>query len=1004
MSNLPVPPPNPASPSEVIATSLLALLALAPPGIIATQFWDAIAANPLESVLALAAYWAALAVLRFVGRVGGDVADRWVQRIADSADSVLSAALLGHRRTFVKRIRRHARELELHGLTTQGPFALWLPEVYVDVSLDPRATSVVAEGLHTRWEPGERRPLAHFIEGTDARVFTVAGYPGAGKTSLLRHAAATGARRGVLRRGRLPVLLTLRDHAEAVVDAEEPPDVADLVAGTAWLAGRVPAAWLRRRLERGNCLVLCDGLDETGDAEARRKVADWLTDQIARYEDNVYVVTSRPHGYDDNALRNTTRLHIRGFTSDQIAAFLHRWYHVSESRSTGETGQQVRARAHREAEALMERMRRRPALYDLASNPLLLTMIANVHRYRGALPGSRAELYREMCEMLLSRRRDEKGVGDSTLTIGQKGLLARRLAIMMMESRVKSLATPLALRVLSETLQRIPVEATAEECLADLVEGGTLIVRRDDLVAFPHLTFQEYLASTELADGPADDALSARIDDPWWRETILLWTEASDASTVVETCLRSGSVHALALAFECAKRPRELDPRLRAQLDDLLNGTPPTDDDGRALVAAVRISHDLHETVRLSGDVELCGRPVDDGLWRLFQADMSRDGRRPAADARPAADPLAPVHGAWAGDVRRFVAWVNSFFDDGTAYRLPTWAELADPAVRLVLDAATRPVWGTGPRGVDLFLAPGAADPFRIGADRWRDGVLADRRELGVFLMIALAYHRGVASDGEFTDRFDHTVNFTHAYGFAQAYDESDDTEPHVAAALSYVLARHRFLRPTSTDLWRRAADSDVGRVSETSLVRLLTRIGAVPERLGRAELLAIRAWLLLTARWLEQPDVAGAAEASDGFDDFLASTTTAEADHLHPDGVPAALRRAERIATAVARADPTDTMSPMAVRVIQEAAVLTDPFLRRRAGYDETAARCAGLGMYAAAAAMDRLTGTVPAESAARLAEAASSLRGAARALLVLRCRVAGEWTPADVVVLARS
>ncbi len=42
-----------------------------------------------------------------------------------------------------------------------------------------------------------------------------------------------------------------------------------------------------------------------------------------------------------------------------------------------------------------------PGLYDLTVNPLLLTMIATVHRYRGALPGSRVDLNGEICQVML---------------------------------------------------------------------------------------------------------------------------------------------------------------------------------------------------------------------------------------------------------------------------------------------------------------------------------------------------------------------------------------------------------------------------------------------------------------------------------------------------------------------------------------------------------------------------------------------------------------------------
>jgi hypothetical protein len=58
------------------------------------------------------------------------------------------------------------------------------------------------------------------------------------------------------------------------------------------------------------------------------------------------------------------------------------------TRGTDDAG--VAQQAAEEAQDLLSRLRSRPTLYELATNPLLLTMIAHVHHYRGALPGSRA--------------------------------------------------------------------------------------------------------------------------------------------------------------------------------------------------------------------------------------------------------------------------------------------------------------------------------------------------------------------------------------------------------------------------------------------------------------------------------------------------------------------------------------------------------------------------------------------------------------------------------------
>src|SRR5262249_20877669 len=58
-----------------------------------------------------------------------------------------------------------------------------------------------------------------------------------------------------------------------------------------------PKGWVTRRLERGDCIVMLDGLDEIVDSFNRKQVVAWLEHQMIAYSKNRFILTSRPHGY-----------------------------------------------------------------------------------------------------------------------------------------------------------------------------------------------------------------------------------------------------------------------------------------------------------------------------------------------------------------------------------------------------------------------------------------------------------------------------------------------------------------------------------------------------------------------------------------------------------------------------------------------------------------------------------------------------------------------------------
>ena len=117
--------------------------------------------------------------------------------------------------------------METIGLVTQAEYVLRTRQVYVDVALQPRpVTEAVPDGgvrsAAAIPAGGRARPPASFLR--TGNVPAVLGAAGSGKTTLARYAALEMAERrwwpwqvGFRRPRRVPVLLCLRDHAQAIL-------------------------------------------------------------------------------------------------------------------------------------------------------------------------------------------------------------------------------------------------------------------------------------------------------------------------------------------------------------------------------------------------------------------------------------------------------------------------------------------------------------------------------------------------------------------------------------------------------------------------------------------------------------------------------------------------------------------------------------------------------------------------------------------------------------------
>jgi hypothetical protein len=638
------------------------------------------------------------------------------------------------------------RYVDVQDLATGGDHIPRLGDVYVDVGL----VSQTADDAAARVTIGE------LLDRRSPVVLALIGQPGCGKSTLLAHAArrsAAFAARGHRGRSRVPVLLPLREQAESIVanPAISLPAVIRAAVGgvpgkePVGAPGREPGGWWERQLRRGRCLILLDGLDEVARADDGPAVAEWIDRQVAAHPSNQFVVTSRSDDLLGPLTARADVLVARPFTAEQIQLFLDRWYLAAERHATGASGRgsrrAVRIRATDSAARLAALLREHPALHDLAGNPLLLTMIATAHRYRGALPGSRADLYGEICQVLLSRRAQAKDLPELLSWPAKQTLLAA-LAYQMMRDHVSDLAVGRVLEILGPQLDRYSALVTGEAFLDDVSRNGMLVEVPGGRYAFTHLTFQEYLAARHVSAGPdLVKTLADGVSDPWWHETILLYAATADASPIVRACLDSGTIPALTLAFDCDEASAEIDPELRQRLDRERRRAyePGCSRAHRRLIAGVQAARLVRQTIAADTGTRICARPVPADLYWLFLADT--EAPRPDSPCSP--DPEQPAIGIWGTEAQAFVKWLNSITATATGIevRRPTHDELQQEGIlgaltRRLPDSVTS-AW-TQP-GLELWVRPGQPHPHELTGAAIRQAVAADAKNTAMLPQILTA-------------------------------------------------------------------------------------------------------------------------------------------------------------------------------------------------------------------------------------------------------------------------
>ena len=406
-----------------------------------------------------------------------------------------------------------------------------------------------------------RQSVMKLLSGSESstRWSVVLGAPGAGKTSALRAHALAWATASPADRAKqpVPVLVELKQYANVRGSCSALLDC--MAEGGAAPASLDKAALLSRLSSERSVLLMLDGLDEIFDVQLRAAVLHDVKLFAQRFPAARVALTSRIIGYRLADLEPYSFVHwtLQPLTNRQITAFVQRWQAATYTQAEATQRDQRQQR-------LLAALREVDSIRLLATNPLLLTMIAIVNR-SPELPTQRVALYDKCSELLLDRWKTSEAIEAVRELVGELAgrsivlftRLHKEMMLMELAERMQDDDKPLGNLVQEPLLQLVVLDHVMRRRLhaePELLMAALLRQLRERhyilcylgaaSYAFVHRTFLEYFCAKRIQKRFQDQ----EIDESWLQQ--LFHRRARDATWREVLVLVSGMLTPVAL-YRC---------------------------------------------------------------------------------------------------------------------------------------------------------------------------------------------------------------------------------------------------------------------------------------------------------------------------------------------------------------------------------------------------------------------------------------------------------------------
>ncbi|MBE8970698.1 NACHT domain-containing NTPase [Nostocales cyanobacterium LEGE 12452] len=342
----------------------------------------------------------------------------------------------------------------------------------------------------------------------------VLGKPGAGKSTFLKYLAMQCIE-GRFQANRVPLFITLKDFAEA---AKKPGILKFIVQQLSSCGVTHASTAVEKLLKQGKALVLLDGLDEVREEDTKRVLR-----QIREFSDlfhtNQFIITCRIAA-KEYTYQSFTEVEMADFDDKQIAIFAQNWFQLTDP---------VKSKR------FIEKLKENEPIQELASSPLLLTLLCLVFGDSGDFPANRSELYQEGLDVLLkkwdAKRNIEREQVYKNLSLQRKEDLLSQIGLTTFEQKDYFFKQKTAETYIADFICNLrnadtdpEVFKLDSEAVLKSIEAqhGLLVERAKGIYSFSHLTFHEYFAAREIVANSAWESLVEHITEIRWREVFLL--------------------------------------------------------------------------------------------------------------------------------------------------------------------------------------------------------------------------------------------------------------------------------------------------------------------------------------------------------------------------------------------------------------------------------------------------------------------------------------------------
>ncbi|WP_287223258.1 SUMF1/EgtB/PvdO family nonheme iron enzyme [Prosthecochloris sp.] len=421
-----------------------------------------------------------------------------------------------------------------------------LKEVFIDLHIEERYGKKISHDDLLKQT---------FYGKCPTNVLLLIGDPGAGKSTLLQYYAmrCLEDRYHSLFHDAIEVRVVFIELRRLVFDDDrkQPLPLAEQVVSSYQalsLQKEEVESWWPLQGSAEKMLVLLDGLDEVTESERRQAICDWIDEEASVNRNRCFIVTTRRTGYAASEGIELKGTHKSATLADldkgQQKKFLRKWFRAATAyeqengrRRSDESSPEEQADAlyayiypednQSSGELVddMERKRRR-GVQEIAVIPLLLKLMALLYKLRGYKPDSRISLYRLVFKYLLHGREKARKLALDIDPEQSETVLAQLAYTMQKQRRLdcseKEMKDVMELRFQS---QNTPV--TLDKFFTFIVGRSGILKPNGEAYRFWHKTFQEYLASREMArqSRSSDDFVGSIVrhfgDTAWeWDETL----------------------------------------------------------------------------------------------------------------------------------------------------------------------------------------------------------------------------------------------------------------------------------------------------------------------------------------------------------------------------------------------------------------------------------------------------------------------------------------------------